>query len=220
VHYCDTTGEVNWVKSLITKYQAEDEKNNSFIVTFCGMDSVPSDIGTLMMVDYIKKNLDGRDCQSVELFFQIPKPTPGMAGGTLRSVIAFFDQPLSELQKTQDPYYLSPPNAPRPKTKSDIILVKYNQDLKLWYTTFVFAAINTRVVRRSSALNKYPASFNYQEYMTPKGFFKSLFIGVALIIGTILFTFTFVRNYVNARLPPPGEGPKNKEPFKNCFTAS
>jgi len=39
---------------MIEKYHAAAQQKGVRIVSFCGFDSVPADIGTLLVVDYIK----------------------------------------------------------------------------------------------------------------------------------------------------------------------
>eukprot|EP00955_Chlamydomonas_euryale_P052529 355184-Chlamydomonas_euryale.AAC.1 len=54
-HYCDITGEVLWVKRSIKQHNDKAVANGTKILHCCGFDSVPSDLGTLLMVDYMKK---------------------------------------------------------------------------------------------------------------------------------------------------------------------
>jgi len=216
-HYCDITGESLWIKSLIDKYQAEAEKNTVFIVNCCGFDSIPSDIGALMMVDYIRKNLDGRECQSVQYFLKRMGKIPGMGGGTVRTMGEMLQAPPSELIKLLDPYLLNPPNSTKPKTKSDYTILSYDKDAKLWYTTFLMAVINARIVRRSSALNKYHPKFVYNEYFAQGGIIGCLLMSFGLLLGSIFMSIKFFRNMILARLPASGEGSNNREPFKTAY---
>jgi short subunit dehydrogenase-like uncharacterized protein len=61
-------GEVIWVRSIIDKYHEEAEKKGTFIVPFCGFDSIPSDLGTYMVVDYMHNKLN-KDCDKVNTYF-------------------------------------------------------------------------------------------------------------------------------------------------------
>ena len=54
-NYCDLTGEANFVADTISAYHLRAQGNECKIVHACGFDSVPSDIGTLMLVDHFKK---------------------------------------------------------------------------------------------------------------------------------------------------------------------
>lgn len=56
-HYCDITGEVNWVRRMIDAHHAEAERKGVKVVHCCGYDSVPFDIGALVVVDHIRREL-------------------------------------------------------------------------------------------------------------------------------------------------------------------
>ncbi len=45
-HYCDLTGEVQWMRQMIETHQAAAEGSGAKIVHTCGFDSIPSDLGT------------------------------------------------------------------------------------------------------------------------------------------------------------------------------
>ena len=52
-HYCDLTGEVHWMRHMISKYQNLAKESGAKIVHTCGFDSIPSDIG----VYFLQKNM-------------------------------------------------------------------------------------------------------------------------------------------------------------------
>lgn len=66
-HYCDITGEVNWVKKLITGYEEEAKKSGAIIVNCCGMDCIPSDLGTFAITSHIKEKYNAK-CKNVKAF--------------------------------------------------------------------------------------------------------------------------------------------------------
>ena len=43
--YCDLAGEVQWMRQMIDRHQADAEPSGARIVHSCGFDSIPSDIG-------------------------------------------------------------------------------------------------------------------------------------------------------------------------------
>lgn len=43
--YCDLTGETQWIKRMIDKYEPAARQSGARIVHCCGFDSVPSDMG-------------------------------------------------------------------------------------------------------------------------------------------------------------------------------
>ena len=45
-HYCDLTGEVQWMRRMIDAHHARARATGARIVHTCGFDSIPSDLGT------------------------------------------------------------------------------------------------------------------------------------------------------------------------------
>jgi short subunit dehydrogenase-like uncharacterized protein len=43
-HYCDITGETDWVRKMIDQYDDKAKKTGAMIVNFCGHDCVPWDL--------------------------------------------------------------------------------------------------------------------------------------------------------------------------------
>ena len=43
--YCDLTGEAQWIRRMIAKYEGAAKQSGARIVHCCGFDSVPSDMG-------------------------------------------------------------------------------------------------------------------------------------------------------------------------------
>lgn len=59
VHYCDITGEVPWVKTLVSKYHDQAVASKTFIVPCCGFDSIPSG---MLPFPFVNKELEaGRE---------------------------------------------------------------------------------------------------------------------------------------------------------------
>src|SRR5262249_26580015 len=55
-HYVDITGETPWVADVIERHHAQAVADGTRIIPFCGFDSVPSDLGTLLMVEYLRSH--------------------------------------------------------------------------------------------------------------------------------------------------------------------
>ncbi|MEL7399858.1 MAG: saccharopine dehydrogenase NADP-binding domain-containing protein, partial [Pseudomonadota bacterium] len=49
VDYCDLTGEAQWIKRMLEKYEAKAQESGARIVHCCGFDSVPSDMGVYFL---------------------------------------------------------------------------------------------------------------------------------------------------------------------------
>jgi short subunit dehydrogenase-like uncharacterized protein len=133
------------------------------IVHSCGFDSVPSDLGTRMLVDHMRAAL-GRPPGRVALLVNDIKG--GQSGGSLASIFEQYLLPDEEVELCADPFCLNPPPKagdppPRKPTKeeTDQFGMRYNQALNRWTYPFQFSAINSRVVRRSAAFLDYGPAF-------------------------------------------------------------
>ena len=113
-----------------------------------------------------------------------------------------------------DPYALSPDRDAEPELgdESDLRGAEYSEELGTWFGMFVMAPLNTRVVRRSNALQDwaYGRRFRYREVMEfgpgITGRAKALGLGggmAALTAGLALPPSRFVLDRV---LPGTGRG--------------
>lgn len=239
-HYVDLTGEPPFVRSMIDLHHDTAKAKGVKIVHCCGFDSIPSDLGTLVAVDALKKR--GLACRSVHNYFGESKG--GASGGTLASVLGLFALPLRELAKLKDPFYLNPSApgggklGPTPPGCGDRVFVRFDADSAPgggWTMPFVMAAPNTRVVRRSAALfaqhggtsGGYGPRFAYHESMAcPKGL-AGILAGVALSLGTPLFaalclfppTRFLLRLLIERCGLAPGQGPSRELQRTGFFKA-
>lgn len=211
-HYCDLTGEVQWIAAMIGKYEAAARESGALIVNCCGFDSIPSDLGTYFLQARALEDT-GSICEQVELGVQAAKG--GFSGGTVASLVNVLKEAGADpavRRKLADPYLLCPddyPKTARQRTKARY----YSQALRSWCAPFVMAGINTRIVHRSNALqhHRYGRNFLYSEYTmtgdgTP-GRLKSIAMtmGMGGFMGLLALPPT--RWLAEKFLPKPGEGP-------------
>jgi len=225
-HYCDITGEVPWVRKMIDAHHEEAKAKNIRIVPFSGFDSIPSDLGTLMVQNAMKEK-HGVPCEQVKFFFGPAKAA--VSGGTLATMMNM----MAEAKKDKsirralgNPYALYPKDAPKGPDGSDQRNVRWDQDQQVWTAPFVMAGTNTRVVRRSNALMAfaYGENFKYSEVQQfPKGFSgwfgaRKLAMGLGAFVVMVLIPFT--RKILQATvLPKPGDGPSKAEREAGFFEA-
>ncbi len=214
-HYVDITGETPWVKSLIQRYHARAAADGTRIIPFCGFDSVPSDLGTYLLVRFIQREL-GVSCLQVKAYFQA---AGGFNGGTLASAINLMQS--GQASQMADPFLLNPQKDP-PSTVSpqsqDPQVPQYDKDVKAWTAPFFMGPVNTRVVRRSCALfdqwqESYGVHFAYQEYLKFNGPLASLSaLGTTLATGLFGLALSqgWTRTLLQSRLPQPGSGPSTQ----------
>ncbi len=219
--YCDLTGEPNFVREVIDAHHETAKENGARIVHCCGYDSIPSDLGTLMVQEAMKER---HGTYAPEVKMAAGEMSGGPSGGTLATMINMVDDLKADpnLRKVLgNPYALNPKGVRGPD-KGDQTGIRFDKDFDMWTAPFLMAGINTRIVRRSHALMGLPwgEGFCYSEVMTTgkgaKGFARAATIagGVAGFLGLIAFPVT--RPIVEKRLPAPGEGP-DKEARENGF---
>jgi short subunit dehydrogenase-like uncharacterized protein len=219
--YCDLTGEAHFVRAMIDAHHEEAKKTGARIVNCCGYDSIPSDLGTLMVQEAFRQR-HGRYASEVKM--AAGEMRGGPSGGTIATMMNVADE-LKEnpsLRKVLgNPYGLNPKGVRGPD-KGDQAGVRFDKDFDMWTGPFMMANINTRIVRRSHALMGLPwgEDFRYSEVMSTgkgaKGWSRAVSVAggmVALIGGVAL---PFIRPLLEKRLPSPGEGP-SKEVRDNGF---
>jgi short subunit dehydrogenase-like uncharacterized protein len=198
-HYCDITGETPWVREMIDRYQAKASAEGTRLIPFCGFDSVPSDLGAMLVSRAL-----GPKTATVKAFFQM---RGGINGGTLASALNMAESGAAV--KMRDPFLLSP-GAKRPlqELERNPVAAIFDDDVNAWVAPFVMSAINTRVVRRSCQI--FGNDFAYQEYIRLRGSFAAP-MALGLALGGALFDaglrFSPVRGLLRALAPAPGSGP-------------
>lgn len=222
-HYVDITGETPWVKTLIDRYHTQAAADGTRIIPCCGFDSVPSDLGTYLVVRHLQQEF-GVSCQRVNAYFQADG---GLNGGTLASAFHLYD--ADQTGQFSDPFLLNPP-AVHTETEidrnRDPQVPLFATEVNTWVAPFFMGAVNTRIVRRSCALYDewqapYGDGFTYQEYLKldePLSGLKA----IGLTAGTALFTGVLqqpsVRSIVQPFLPQPGSGPSEQTMNQGWFS--
>src|SRR6218665_3573494 len=87
--YCDLTGEVQWMRRMIDAHHAQARESGARIVHTCGFDSIPSDLGVLMLQEYMREQHGGHLDQ---VRFYVTKMTGGFSGGTVASMMQMLDE--------------------------------------------------------------------------------------------------------------------------------
>jgi short subunit dehydrogenase-like uncharacterized protein len=239
-HYVDITGETPWIRGLIDRYHAQAAVDGTRIIPCCGFDAVPSDLGTYLVVRHLQQEL-GVPCKQVNAYFQA---YGGLNGGTLASAFNLYDsQGAAQLG---DPFLLNPTkkqtqidrnslqdskaNYPEGGTAShrnrDPQLPSFDSDFNTWVAPFLMGIVNTRIVRRSSALYEdwqepYGPDFTYQEYLKfddPLAWLKATGVTAGLALFTGVLQQSQVRELLQPILPKSGEGPSEQTMNEGWFS--
>ncbi len=213
-HYCDLTGEPQWMQRMIDQHGATAAASGARIVHSCGFDSIPSDLG-VWFTQQQAIELFGEPCISIAMRVKAMKG--GASGGTIASMMNVMEEVASDASLRQvlaNPYALAPTDMRSGPKQPNVTIPAVDKISGEWVAPFVMASINTRVVHRSHALLGRPwgEGFLYDEAMMmgsgPLGAVKAAgltgglggFMGLAAL-GPVR---KLLNNYV---LPKPGTGP-------------
>eukprot|EP01035_Chromulina_nebulosa_P018353 gene18352-24046_t len=180
-HYCDTTGETDWVREMIDKYDDTARFTGARIVSFCGHDCVPWDLiapsgGTM---DTIFHSLTNR----VQF-----KSSLG------------YDPLLKTLDSVKSTNKLIVKN---------VSFLNYSKEHKSWTGPFVMAPVMANCIRRSNAINNYSDKLIYKEALVYPSLaagivniLSNIYLATA-IVNQPLRSLLFLLNVI----PKPGQGP-------------
>lgn len=216
--YADLTGEVLFMRDSIDIHHDTARRTGARIVHACGFDSIPSDLGVLQLHTAVAAKGAG-ELEDTTLVVTALKG--GVSGGTLASMTTQLAEMRSDpglRRVVDDAYALSPDRAEEPSLgdERDLMGVRRDADLGLWVGPFVMAGANTRVVRRSNALQgwAYGRRFRYREVMGLGTGPAAPLLGAAMTVGlaglVTGLTFAPTRALLGRVLPSPGEGPSEK----------
>ena len=212
-HYCDLTGEVHWMREMITAHQEEAESTGARIVHTCGFDSIPSDLGVYFLQKHMLKT---HGVPARQIKYRPRAFSGGFSGGTIDSMIAMMEKARADktiFKQLADPYVLN--ETQRGLDGPDRMSAYYDEDFDSWVGPFVMAGVNTRVVRRSAELldGLYGNDFQYNEgTLSGKGaagFLGATGVGVGSGIFVGAASMSFTRGLLQKFLPKPGEGPSD-----------
>jgi short subunit dehydrogenase-like uncharacterized protein len=217
-HYADLTGEPLFMRDSIDKYDTVARESGARIVHASGFDSIPSDIGTLLLHEQAKADGAG-ELEDTTLVVKGVKG--GLSGGTLESLTGQIDETKADPARgklVNDPYALSPDRSAEPDLgdERDLRGPEHDDELGMWVGPFVMAGVNTRVVRRSNALEewRYGKRFRYREVMSfgsgAAGRAKATGLSVGLGATLAGMSFGPTRTVLKKVLPSAGEGPSEK----------
>ncbi len=218
-HCCDLTGEVPWLRGVIDRHHDAAVERGLRIVSMCGYDSVPSDLGCLVLQEAVNER-HGRFAARVDC---LAGPSRGgVSGGTIASGAYMMERRKDPAVRRwlTDPGALTPGFEP-PVRPDPFGMAKVAGE---WAGPWVMAGINGRVVLRSQHLAGRPwgDTFVYTErYPTGRGP-----VGMLASLGLLASTAAFAAGMAlgptrkllqRSILPAPGEGPSEASRAKAHF---
>ena len=201
--YADLCGEPGWMLQMIEKFDATAKASGARICFSAGFDSIPFDLGVLMLQNEAKARF-GKPAPRVRCRVRAMKGT--FSGGTAASLTETMKAVARNpklIAVLGDPFALTPGFA-GPSQPAGLI-PHYEDDLGRWAAPFIMATINTKNVHRTNFLlgHPYGEDFRYDEMMltSPGEAGKAAAHAVAEML----------KNPFGAKPPKPGEGPTAEE---------
>ena len=210
-HYCDLTGEVHWMREMISAHQTSAVASGARLVHTCGFDSIPSDVGVYFLQQQM---LAKHGVPAQQIKFRLRGTSGGVSGGTIDSMMAMVEKAREDktvLKQLADPYVLN--DSSRGTDGPERISAFFDDDFDAWVGPFVMAGVNTKVVRRSNELlaHQYGTDFQYSEGTLTRrgagGFLGATGLGVGSGAVAALVSLGPTRSLLQKVLPKPGEGP-------------
>ncbi len=201
-HYVDLCGEPGWMREMIDKHQKAAEESGAQICFSCGFDSIPFDLGVLMLQKEMEKRY-GKPATRIRGRVRSMEGT--FSGGTAASLGAT----MKALAKNPglvkilgSSFGLTPgfKGADQP----NMLIPKYDKTIDSWVAPFIMAPINTKNVHRTNFLLDFPygEDFKYDEMVvtSPGDLGKQAAEMVAK-----------ANPFAGENTPKPGEGPTREQ---------
>lgn len=221
--YCDLTGEVQWIRRMIERYEETAVANGARIVHCCGFDSIPSDLGVHFLQQQALERF-GSPCERIKM--RVRAMRGAASGGTVASMMNIAKELAADPELRREmvnPYSLCPPDYPTGTRQANVGFAEIDPDFDAWVAPFVMGGVNTRVVHRSNALagRTYGDGFRYDEaVLTGRGIGGRVkAMGIASAVGAFMLGSGIAptRWVLEKFVPAPGEGPSPDAQEKGFF---
>lgn len=206
-HYCDITGEIDWIRIMIDMHCAAAERTGAKIVSLCGHDCIPWDLSVLALSDHFKKK--GDTLTEVRCYDEI---RASASGGTIATIFTA----LSNRRKYKAALGFDPllrlPNGSKSDAKFLPDVQKtmgYSSEHGSWVGFFIMSMVMANCVRRSNVLLGYSKKLTYYEGRVHPNFFSAFNEALGLIIFSC-FLVTPPLSWLALKtgmIPSPGDGP-------------
>ncbi|HEX3286715.1 MAG TPA: saccharopine dehydrogenase NADP-binding domain-containing protein [Mycobacterium sp.] len=231
--YADLTGEAMFMRESIDEHHKQAVDTGARIVHSCGFDSIPSDITVYSLYKAIVEDGAG---ELTDTTFVVRRMAGGFSGGTYASMAGVMRAMSSDAEVRrllEDPYTLTPDRGAEPEfgPQSDIPWRRGREIAPeldgVWITGFIMGPVNTRVVRRSNALQDwaYGRRFRYAECQSlGSSVAAPVASAVAKGVGTAVtglgsrFLHKVPEKVVERILPNPGTGPSERARERGHYT--
>jgi short subunit dehydrogenase-like uncharacterized protein len=193
--YIDITGEADFVARIIKKYDEEAQAKNVLIISCCGFDSIPADLGTLFTVSLLPPD----ETKTVRSFVEA-KMEP--SGGTWASLIQA----------------MSPESHAKAGVGALALMAKgFHREPTIGGWAFPMPVIDPWIVRRSARKRgDYGPKFRYHQFFMLSSLRSVFKVGTALGGMVLLSQFSRSRQWLLDRKRS-GTGPSKQVRSKSWF---
>lgn len=204
-HYVDITGEPEFVANIERRFGEEAANKKLKIVSCCGFDSIPHDLGVLYTVDQLAP------AESIEIKGYV-WASGSFSGGTWNSAVDAFERMRDQ------------PDAPREEAsggrKVGSVKDKVHRVDSMDRWAAPMPTIDPQIVKKSARrLDQYGRSFRYGHYVTLKSLPKLIGLGAA-VGGAVALAQVGPGAKLLRKLKSPGEGPTPEERAKARFSVT
>jgi short subunit dehydrogenase-like uncharacterized protein len=231
--YADLTGEPTFMRESIDHHHKQAVDTGARIVHSCGFDSVPSD---LTVYSLHRRIADDNAGQLGDTTLVVRTMAGGLSGGTIASLTGVLRAMSSDAEVRrlmEDPYTLTTDRGAEPElgAQPDYPWRRGREIAPeldgIWTTGFIMASVNTRVVRRSNALQDwvYGRRFRYAEcqsvgssVVAPVASAVATGVGAAATAVGSRFFHRVPETLVERILPNPGTGPSERTRERGHYT--
>jgi len=206
-HYCDLTGEPEFVDAMWLKYHETAQHTGAKLVHCCGFDSIPHDLGAYFTV----LQLPHDNAIRVQGFVRAGGQ---FSGGTLHSAVNQFSR-LAQYAKVRRARQQRDEWPLDRKIGGMLGGVRFIKELGTW--TAPMPTIDPQVVLRSAAaLERYGPAFKYGHFVQVKTLSNVLKLGAGTGAALVGSQVGFLRDKLLA-LKQPGDGPSAERRAKSWF---
>lgn len=201
--YADLCGEPAWMAEKIAQHHAAAQASGARICFSSGFDSIPFDLGALMLQKEARARFGG---PAPRVKTRVRSMVGTFSGGTaasFKATMAAAARQPALLKVLANPFALTPgftgPDQPNG------MLPEYDASLDSWAAPFVMAPINTKNVHRTNFLlgHPYGTDFRYDEMVLTSPGEMGMKAAKAVASG--------LKSMFGDGGPKPGEGPSREE---------
>ncbi|TVP70881.1 MAG: saccharopine dehydrogenase [Nitriliruptor sp.] len=207
-HYADITGEPAFVSLLRDRYDTEAAERGVKVVTCCGFDSVPHDLGVRFTVGHLPDDVPLTVRGYVEL-------NGRLSGGTAHSALeaaASRSIPRPDRDRTPDP---------RTQRRVAPLPARLHRIEQLGGWGVPMPTIDPVIVLRSArVLDGYGSAFRYGHFLRVRRLPTVVAGAGALGVAGALASVGPTRSLLERFLPDPGEGPDEQTRARSSFSVT